>query len=319
MRAPVPRDAASPAVISRAPRRRVAEHRERPAAQHAPHRLAVDVAEPRGGGDRRLGPFVRRLRLAPALVHDRHLRARGREAVGAARVARQLERARRPRQRAVGPPEEPERQPGPVVAGDARVVAERRRERRVAARRAAGLEQLDAAVGVLQRARERALVEQVAGEQLGRLELVLGVAARRELLALLRHVVRARELAAQLVQRREREQDGDERLVVGQPRREAASAQQRVLGLGRRPAAGRDERLAERRQQLDLRARALGARLERRGGVERSAQVADALVCALRPNARSAASRSQRTARSGSRPARKWKPSSEAIAVAARP
>ena len=50
-----------------------------------------------------------------------------------------------------------------------------------------------------------------------------------------------------------------------------------MLSLRGRPAAGRHERLAERGEQLDLRARALRARLQLGGGVERAAQVADAL------------------------------------------
>src|SRR6185503_12416281 len=101
---------------------------------------------------------------------------------------RELERVGRAGERGVRAAEEPQRQPGPVVAGDAGVVAQRRRVGRVAAAVAA-LEQLDAALGVLERAGERALVEQVAGEQLARLELALVAAARREPLALERHVL----------------------------------------------------------------------------------------------------------------------------------
>ena len=256
---------------------RVAEHGQRPPAQHAAHRLAVDVAERVRRGDRRLRPLHDGVRLAPALVHDGHLRARRGQRVGAAGLARELERVRGARERAVGPPEEPQREPRPVVAGDAGVVAERGRERRVGAGRLAALEQRDAALGELERTRERALVEQVAGQQLGRLELVLGVAARHQRQAFLRHLVCARELPAQLVQRGEREQDRHERLVVGQPRGARARLQEGRLGLGRRPAAGGDARLAQRRQQLDLGPQPPGALRQPPRGLQRRLQVADAL------------------------------------------
>ena len=120
-------------------------------------------------------------------------------------------------------------------------------------------------------------MEQVAGQQLGRLELVLGVAARHERQAFLRHLVCARELPAQLVQRGEREQDRHERLVVGQPRGARARLQEGRLGLGRRPAAGGDARLAQRRQQLDLGPQPPGALRQPPRGLECRLEVADAL------------------------------------------
>ena len=321
MRAPVPRDAASPPVISRTPCAGSPSMRQRPAAQHPPHRLAVDVAELLRAGDRRLGPLQRGLGLAPALVHDGHLRARRGEAVGAAGVARQLERVRRARQRAVGPAEEPQRQPRPVVAGDAGVVAQRGGERRVARRRrrrSASNSATPRSAYSSARANEP-WWNRLQASSSDDSSSCSSMPARREPLALVRHVVRARELAAQLVQRREREQDGDERLVVRQPRGEArarAAARPRP----RPPTSRRSPRAPARARRAARPPSACAPSSTASSAAASSAARRWRMpsACALRPNARSAASRRKRTARSGSRPAMKWKPSSAAMSDARR-
>ena len=134
----------------------------RPAAQHASHRDAVVVAAVARRVDGRLGPAQRLLGLMAAGVHGGELRARRRGAVGARRLLGERDGVARAPQRLGRAAEEPQRQRGPVVAADAGVVAEGGRERVVVAGVALGLERRHAAVGVLERARERAPDERAA-------------------------------------------------------------------------------------------------------------------------------------------------------------
>ena len=195
----------------------------------------------------------------------------------AGRVARQLDRVARPPERLVGAAEEPQRERRPVVAGDAGVVAERGRERAVGALVAALLEERDAVLGLLERAREGPLVKEVAGDEVAPLQAALVGAVGRQPRGRVERVAGHGELAAHLVERRQREQQRHQRLVVVEALGQLAGAQQRLLGLGRRPAAGRHLRLAERGQQLDLGARALGPRRQLGRLLERRGEQPDAL------------------------------------------
>ena len=244
----------------------------RPAAQHASHRDAVVVAAVARRVDRRLGPAQRLLGLVAAGVHGGELRARRRGAVGARRLLGERNGVARAPQRLGRAAEEPQRQRGPVVAADAGVVAERGRERVVVAGVGLGLERRHAAVGVLERARERPLVEERAGHQLGPVDAELG-----DLLADADHVQRRRGLAAHLVQRRQREQDRGQRLTIAERLGRRPGALQVVQRLGRRPAVDRHVRLPELRQQLGalaLSRRPVGQVL---GGGQRALEVGDRL------------------------------------------
>ena len=101
---------------------------ECPAPEDAPHRDAVGVAAVARDGDRRLGPLGCGFGLEPALVEDGELRPRRREAVRTLRVACELHRFAGALEGLIRVAEEPERERRPRVAGDAGVVAERRRE-----------------------------------------------------------------------------------------------------------------------------------------------------------------------------------------------
>ena len=121
-------------------------------------------------------------------------------------------------------------------------------------------------------------MEEVAGEQLGGLELLVAQAGRRDALELRRHVVRARELAAHLVERAEREQHGH--AAARCPRagrraraRAAATPRPRAPTSRRWPRAPARARTAARPR----RAMRSGSSATCCGGVERGAQVADAL------------------------------------------
>ena len=224
----------------------VSAGRLRPAAQYAAHREAVREAAVAGRVDGRLGPAQRLGGLAAAGMQRRHLGARRGQAVRARGLLGQLDGAASALERLRGVPEEPQRERRPVMAGDRRVVAERRRERVVVTlrlvRRAA-----HAAVRVCERAREGALVEQRAGDELGALHALGGGAVTgadgRE---------RRRRLAADLIEGGERQTQRGKGLAVGQVLRDRARALQVLQRSGRGPAFDGDVRLPEIREQLRL-------------------------------------------------------------------
>ena len=260
MRAPVPRDAASPPVISLTPCARVAEHRQRPAAQHAPHRLAVDVAELLRARDRRLRPLRARPRARAGTGARRPsapARSRGctrgwGRAPARARASRAPARCRDGRgTTAPGPPSRGTRRrrcrrawPGRSSTGRAR--------RRSSSNSATPRSAYSSA-----RANEpwwNRLQASSSDDSSSCSSIPLG-ASRWHSTAMSWARENSPRSSYSVASASSTETSGS----LSESRRgEAARAQQRVLGLGRRPAAGRHERLPERRQQLDLGARALG-------------------------------------------------------------
>ena len=143
-----------------------APSRDRPPAQDRPHRRPVDEPAPRRRGDPGLRQLLRRVRVAPALADDRREHERRRQPVLASGVLRERDRRRGPRARRVGAPEVPERQGGPRVARDARVVPVGGHERV----RDGLVVRLEPALSGLEGAVEDPLVEEAAGQQLVRVD-----------------------------------------------------------------------------------------------------------------------------------------------------
>jgi hypothetical protein len=135
----------------------------------------------------------------------------------------------------------------------------------------AALERGDAALGLFERAREFALMKQCAGQQLRALDTLIRYAPADR-------VERGRGFAADLMQRRERERHRGERLAIAQRLRRRAGTLKVGKRLGRRPPVDRDVCLPEVREQLGLRAQAQGSVGQLGRGVERQAEVSDALA-----------------------------------------
>ncbi len=219
--------------------------------------------------------------LEAALVEDRELRPRRREAVRPPRVACELHGFAGALEGLIRVAQEPERERRPRVAGDAGVVAQGSREGVVVALLAG--KQGHSSLRLLERMGEGALVEEAAGQQLGYFEPSSGRRVRDLAQERLRGFLGSTELAADLVDRAEREEHRSERLVVLELLAEGARPHERLLGPRGRPALDAHQRLAEERLELELEPVAVTRHGERRERVERPLDMLDRLGVRIAP------------------------------------